>query len=259
MNSDRLIRIRLAGVDLQAHAGAQDREGDDEAGEARHHDQQAGRDRQDRQQPEHLDDVADGGAVRLADGAEVDLLGECGRGRRAAAWPALRGQLSHSNSSVLIRIVLDVAAAADRGALAEVGLEVLEAAGALDLVHLHRAHEGEQVLVDRIGHARILRRLVEHDAELHAQPDVARRGEVGRDRRQVEQQRIAGRFGLAMFALGVAVAVRACPGAVRIASAAAAAASAAAGRAARCRSGMSPRTSRCRSPRRSSPAEWRSG
>src|SRR6185369_3064562 len=87
------------------HAGAQDRQRDDEACEARHHDQDARRDRQDRQQPEHLNDVADGGSVGLAETAEIDLLGECGVADKRQGGCG-QDELLHSNSNVLINISL---------------------------------------------------------------------------------------------------------------------------------------------------------
>ncbi len=134
MKSARLIRIRFAGRRLEADACAQDREGDDEAREARHHDQQAGRDGEDRDQPDELHDRADRGAPGLAcDRAEIDLLGQCRRdGQCKHAGEEERARL-HSKISVLMRTLLTLPSLRMRARFLDIALQMAEAAAALDL------------------------------------------------------------------------------------------------------------------------------
>src|SRR5690606_2501897 len=96
---------QVGGSRLQADTCSQDREGDDEAGEARHHDEQPWRHRKHAEESEHLDDVGDGSAVRLGDATQIDLL-RCCLDYTGEQNPKSKNKSVHSNSSVRIRTSL---------------------------------------------------------------------------------------------------------------------------------------------------------
>ena len=151
---------------------------------------------------EHLDDVADGGAVGLAEAAEVDLLGH----RRRAAERQRRQcaeKPSHSNSSVLISTALTwpslrIAARSARSAL-RCWKPLAPSIWCIFTVRTKASRSWWMVSAS----SGVGRRRVEHDVQFQAQPDVARRGQIGGDRRQRQHERIAVRRGFAVLALAL--------------------------------------------------------